>query len=162
MELQSKAQAAMEYLMTYGWAILVVMVVGIAMWQLGIFNMGGTSITATGFAKIKPQLAGTGLDHSGVFTAVFTNGLGTTLSMTTGAAIYLEGNPASVCANVEYTPRKNIQKGINFVLMASGGACPTGNPGEVYSLVVSMPYYVEVGGTVTKHTESGRIRGPFE
>ena len=46
----------MEYLMTYGWAILVVMIVGIVMWQLGIFNMGGTTLTSTGFAKIKPQL----------------------------------------------------------------------------------------------------------
>ena len=40
-----RGQGAMEYLMTYGWAILVVMIVGIVMWQLGIFNMGGTTVT---------------------------------------------------------------------------------------------------------------------
>ena len=34
----SKAQAAMEYLMTYGWGVLIVAVVLIALFQLGVFN----------------------------------------------------------------------------------------------------------------------------
>lgn len=33
-----KAQAAMEYLMTYGWAILVVIIVLAALWGMGIFT----------------------------------------------------------------------------------------------------------------------------
>ncbi len=34
----SKSQSAMEYLMTYGWAILIIAVVLIALFQLGVFN----------------------------------------------------------------------------------------------------------------------------
>jgi len=34
----SKAQSAMEYLMTYGWAILIIAVVLAALFQLGVFN----------------------------------------------------------------------------------------------------------------------------
>ncbi len=34
----SKNQSAMEYLMTYGWAILIIAVVLIALFQLGVFN----------------------------------------------------------------------------------------------------------------------------
>jgi len=34
----SKAQSAMEYLMTYGWAILIISVVLAALFQLGVFN----------------------------------------------------------------------------------------------------------------------------
>ncbi|MGC8567829.1 MAG: hypothetical protein ACP5LP_01095, partial [Candidatus Micrarchaeia archaeon] len=34
----SKAQSAMEYLMTYGWAILIIAVVLGALFQLGVFN----------------------------------------------------------------------------------------------------------------------------
>jgi hypothetical protein len=53
-----KAQGAMEYLMSYGWAILVIMVVGVAMWQLGMFNMGSSvAPTSTGFSVFKPLLA---------------------------------------------------------------------------------------------------------
>jgi len=79
--IKTKGQSAMEYLMTYGWAILVVMVVGIAMWQLGIFNMGSSATTMTGFPKLKPQLAGTGLTADGVFNGVFTNGIGTKIKI---------------------------------------------------------------------------------
>jgi hypothetical protein len=59
-----RGQGAMEYLMTYGWAILVVMVVGVAMWQLGIFNMGGGSApTAKGFSVMKPILTTCMIGH---------------------------------------------------------------------------------------------------
>jgi hypothetical protein len=47
----------MEYLMTYGWAILVVMIVGVAMWRMGIFSIGGSvAPTASGFSALKPLL----------------------------------------------------------------------------------------------------------
>ncbi|MDO8339671.1 MAG: hypothetical protein Q7T16_03365 [Candidatus Burarchaeum sp.] len=35
-----KGQAAMEYLMTYGWAILVIVIVLAALLYLGVFNIG--------------------------------------------------------------------------------------------------------------------------
>jgi len=31
-----KGQGAMEYLMTYGWAILIVLVAGVVLFQLGV------------------------------------------------------------------------------------------------------------------------------
>ena len=34
----SKSQSAMEYLMTYGWAILIIAIVMVAMFSLGVFN----------------------------------------------------------------------------------------------------------------------------
>jgi len=34
----AKAQSAMEYLMTYGWAILIISIVLAALFQLGVFN----------------------------------------------------------------------------------------------------------------------------
>ncbi|MEM0201836.1 MAG: hypothetical protein QXR73_01515, partial [Candidatus Micrarchaeaceae archaeon] len=33
-----KSQSAMEYLMTYGWAILIIAVVLAALFELGVFN----------------------------------------------------------------------------------------------------------------------------
>ena len=35
---QRKGQGAMEYLMTYGWALLVIVVVGAALFALGVLN----------------------------------------------------------------------------------------------------------------------------
>ncbi len=50
-----KSQAAVEYVMTYGWAILVILIVGVMMWQLGIFKIGGqTAPGSRGFSQIRP------------------------------------------------------------------------------------------------------------
>ena len=47
-----RGQGAMEYLMTYGWAILVVLIVGIVLWKTGLF---GTSATGqSGFNVLVP------------------------------------------------------------------------------------------------------------
>jgi len=66
MDSMKRGQGAMEYLMSYGWAIMIVMIVGIAMYRLDIFNMGdGMAPTAQGFSTLKPLLStcqmGTGL-----------------------------------------------------------------------------------------------------
>lgn len=48
-----KAQSAMEYLMTYGWAILIVIIVAAALYALGVFNPATfTGRTATGFTQL--------------------------------------------------------------------------------------------------------------
>jgi hypothetical protein len=38
--MRNKAQTAMEYLMTYGWAILIVIVVVAALFAMGVFKLG--------------------------------------------------------------------------------------------------------------------------
>ena len=156
----TKGQGAMEYLMTYGWAILVVMIVGIVMWQLGIFNMGGTTVTATGFAKIKPQLAGTGLTNTGNFIGVFTNGVGTRITLSAGN-VDITGDATCTAAADPLT----IPAGTNFRIESGAGACTVGTDvaaGEVYDITVSIPYTVVIGGVSTSHTETGTFRGPLE
>lgn len=39
-----KGQAAMEYLMTYGWAILIVIVVVAALYAMGVFRIGAPAV----------------------------------------------------------------------------------------------------------------------
>ncbi|MDE1851715.1 MAG: hypothetical protein KGH69_03450 [Candidatus Micrarchaeota archaeon] len=42
-----RLQSAMEYLMTYGWAILAIAIVMVSLYSLGIFNAGSLQPTAT-------------------------------------------------------------------------------------------------------------------
>jgi len=53
-----KAQSAMEYLMTYGWAILIIAIVLAALFSLGIFSSssftGTTCIATSGFICASP------------------------------------------------------------------------------------------------------------
>jgi hypothetical protein len=72
-----KAQAAMEYLMTYGWAILIVIIVAAALYALGVFNPATwTGTRTTGFPNIGVpqdwQYTGT----SGQLQVILRNGLG--------------------------------------------------------------------------------------
>jgi hypothetical protein len=61
----SRAQSAMEYLMTYGWAILIIAVVLAALFSLNVFNAGsslGTScIGQPGFACTTPIISSAGV-----------------------------------------------------------------------------------------------------
>jgi hypothetical protein len=58
-----KGQTAMEYLMTYGWAILIIMIVVVVLFYLGVFNLGSTISQCTfppGFTCVANKLqAGT-------------------------------------------------------------------------------------------------------
>ena len=44
---KSSGQSAMEYLMTYGWAILVVIAVVAALYGLGVFRIGSSGVTCS-------------------------------------------------------------------------------------------------------------------
>ena len=172
-----RGQGAMEYLMTYGWAILVVMIVGIVMWQLGIFNMGGTTVTATGFAKIKPQLAASGLAATGPFRGTFTNGVGTTIQLqtftVTGVDLTAAGCLHGVATadpitgdgldNADFgAAGGNIGAGDNFLVYIPGCYVGGGGAGDIYDINVEFEYDVTIGDATVRHTESGSFRGPLE
>ena len=51
-----KGQGAMEYLMTYGWALLVIVVVGAALFALGVLNPATyTKSQCAGFGVLQYQ-----------------------------------------------------------------------------------------------------------
>src|SRR5574340_634837 len=57
-----RLQSAMEYLMTYGWAILAIAIVMVSLYSLGIFNIGTLQPTATpGSCEVVRTVAQTAL-----------------------------------------------------------------------------------------------------
>jgi len=89
-----KAQSAMEYLMTYGWAILIIAVVLGALFSLGVFSgssiIGTSCIAGPGFYCQNPVLVG------GTLTFSF--------GQNTGATVY---NAIIWVANQSTTPYTN-------------------------------------------------------
>jgi hypothetical protein len=146
----------MEYLMTYGWAILVVMIVGIVMWQLGIFNMGGTAPTSSGFPKIKPQLTSCKMTTAGAFSCLFTNGAGTAITINGTTVAY----GSTVCTAT--APVQGDTVGLNDNFQVSANGCPTGVQGDQYSVEVSVWYTQSVAGTFVARNESGIVKGGYE
>lgn len=54
-----KGQGAMEYLMTYGWAILIVVIVGVALAALGVFNPVQVFNCDSSLSQLEPTDTGT-------------------------------------------------------------------------------------------------------
>lgn len=172
MELKNqKAQGAMEYLMTYSWAILVVMLVGISLWQLGVFDLGASrTSTFTGFATIRPHMGLSGMRSDGTLTIVFLNGGGGTINP---REVTIDREDGTSCSSGSETitiddeaidVAQSIPTGDNFVLRVTGlNAFCQGDVGDPFAVVVAMTYDVTIGSTqVDGKRTSGVIRATFE
>ena len=143
--------------MTYGWAILVVMAVGVAMWQLGIFNMGGiTSTTSSGFPRVKPLLPMISMNTSGFFYAYFVNGAGGPITINQPVDATMRGVPCTIEA-----PTDEITSAEQFML---NGTCSsvTGSRGDPYELEFTISYNLSHTMTVVTHRDKGKLLGPLE
>ena len=147
-----KGQGAMEYLMTYGWAILVVMIVGVVLWQLGIFGGGpGAVNTASGFGKIKP------MEPSIKYTATtlsfsLMNGVGQGVNGTTIT------NTGGDCGVATAAPGDMGAGAVEEITLT----CGTKTSGQSFSTTMTIVYGVTVAGSDITHTETGTIRGVAE
>ena len=82
-----KAQTALEYLMTYGWAILIIIIVGAALYALGVFSPGTfTGKRSTGFSAF--QMTDFKVDTEPELTVVVGNRLGKTITLNSIIATY--------------------------------------------------------------------------
>ncbi|MGC9190792.1 MAG: hypothetical protein ACP5FR_02670 [Candidatus Micrarchaeia archaeon] len=83
-----KAQSAMEYLMTYGWAILIIAIVLAALFSLGVFSSssftGTVCVASSGFLCSNPIL------HDGTFSATIGQATGTSWTATTLCFVLVE------------------------------------------------------------------------
>ncbi len=140
-----KGQGAMEYLMTYGWAILVVLIVGIVLWKTGLF---GTSATgANGFNALTPDqwkiTAGNNASE-----IIFHNVAGRTLKVNS-INVTEEGYPT---ATAVFTPSSGvIGTGGTLTANYTTHAC-TSSTGST-KLSVAIDY---TAGGIT-HTNTGTI-----
>jgi len=156
-----KGQGAMEYLMTYGWAILVVMIVGVVLWQLGIFGGGpGAVNTATGFSKIKPMEPSIRYTSSGLdFTIV--NGAGTTIEFLNISASDVNG----ACGTTNLRVIPSLRAGETHTvtnLTQAAYQCTVLTSGAAFSVDITFTYNQTVGGIGVSHSESGILKGAVE
>jgi len=144
-----KAQSAMEYLMTYGWAILIVIIVAAALYALGVFNPATfTGRTATGFQTIGAPIDWD-LDSSGQLTLVLANNkMATTLNIHSINAS--TGNYQGT--NITEISLAPGASGYQVIVPISGY---TPAQGSTYSVKVTITY--DTGGL--NHTDTGTLTG---
>ena len=142
--MNNRGQGAMEYLMTYGWAILVVIIVGIVLWQSGVFGTGSGGVS--GFDKVRIE------DYS--------------WSVANGWSVSLENAAGQTMKNVNITYAGD--------LTAVGTGNENWAPGKEYSNTTATVCATEGAGyaidmtisynseAAIAHTETGTIRGTCE
>ncbi len=149
MSLNHKSQSALEYMMTYGWAILVIVIVAAVLYSLGIFSPSSSlSTTITGFSNL------------GTVNAVCLGGTSFTISMgdSTGYPINVtEINLTSSSGKTTYSPNILIQpNSIQTVTVPSSSLCTSGARYSV-SAVIS---YLEPGQIFPgPYTSTGTVAG---
>jgi hypothetical protein len=163
-----RGQGAMEYLMTYGWAILVVMIIGVALWKMGVFGHTGQTITrCNDFDLIKcfdPSVQYfTG--SFGVLNATFMNGLNTKIEIwnvqASGDCDFTTANPDTSLIGGEPSPGNVVHVSAGETISFS---CPSANvvdkvEAEPFLVIVTINFEEIVGTVKLNKTETGRLKG---
>ncbi|MBI5176538.1 hypothetical protein HY995_00455 [Candidatus Micrarchaeota archaeon] len=157
-----RGQSALEYLVTYGWAILAIVIIGAVLWYFGIFNpqtfVG--SKRCVGFASFTCQ--DFQVSSAGQLSIVFNNRVGGRVtgvgmyngSVRTGLGSWYACNPASVDANGNTTCTiSGFMNGANVA--------PPYLPGNVYDPVTVALNYSDPRSGIS-HNDAGTIQGKFE
>lgn len=144
-----KGQSSLEYLMTYGWALLVIVIAGAALYSLGVLNPSSyVRQTCTGFSYLAYQ--DSRLTTAGAFTLHAINGpmdvTVTAISVNNISLSSLSGSPSLSPSN-----------GAAVILSGSGG--PTGTTDDSYSYSVVITYNVTNG--ISGNKDSATCTGKF-
>lgn len=155
-----KGQTAIEYLMTYGWAILIILIVAGVLAYYGIFAPSGfLGPTARGFGQVQ-VLNPWSLTTGGTITLNLENRVGGTITIT-DIEVTLEsggsgnGHAAPSCTGCP--DGTDLVSGGKAVFTANIDGLTTGNKGDSYTATVTITYTYE-GGTFTS---TGTISGTY-
>ena len=150
-----KGQGALEYMQTYGWSILVVMVIGIVLWQLGVFGQHGTVNAATGFAKIR--VLEPGIKYS---SGTETDALTFHIVNTESSYIKFLGSTSNGdCANISISGT-GLDAGKTATVTCTD--CENLTAGESFEVLVTITYRTKIGRIAINHTDSGTVQGIVE
>jgi hypothetical protein len=146
-----KAQSAMEYLMTYGWAILIVIIVAAALFALGVFNPATyTQSTATGFTGFQIPSGGWQFTSGGVLTLQLKNMAGANINITSIQATYAGTVGTNATASNAIGPGSAYTE-----IVTVAGVTPA--TGSSYSVDVVVSYTNLDTGLA--FTSSGKVTG---
>ena len=86
-----RSQSALEYMMTYGWAILIIVIVAVILYSMGIFNPSSSvTTTSSGFSPF--TISSTICNPAGLYVAIIGGGLPDTATSATISKIYVTSN----------------------------------------------------------------------
>jgi hypothetical protein len=148
-----KGQTAIEYLMTYGWAILIILIVAGVLAYYGIFAPSGfLGPTARGFGQLQVLNPWSLSAATGILTLNVENRVGGTINITT-LNMTLDGNPYTSSVS----PQVQITSGENKIVPGTFSIPPLHNKGDSYTATITI--YYNYSGQIFSST--GTISGTY-
>ena len=145
----AKSQSALEYLMTYGWAILIIVIVAGVLYSLGIFNPSSSaSTTITGFSGLGSVRAI--CQNSNGLVILLGNNLGKTIEILQANAT-TGGKTIKVNFSVTIPPDQSTS-------LFFQGVCPS-SQGNRYSASLSIMYSEPGSVFPGPYISSGTVSG---
>jgi hypothetical protein len=149
-------QAAMEYLMTYGWAILIALAVGVVLWQMGIFNTQAATPGKSGFSDI------TVLDwkasSGGSVDLLLSNNAETRQNLNTVESKLIAGGASGSTCSASFGGEEVLPGATKSVTLSGCGI--TEAVGEYYKLEITIDY--QNPSSSISHSSVGEVWGPIE
>ena len=150
-----KGQGAFEYMVSYGWAILIVIVLGILLFSLGVLNPTQTP-AATGFVVLRP------LSWSFTGGSYSTSNVSIAMASVGGTNVILWINATELAESGTYLNNMSMKRGdsdtcywdvINAVNDSSGNAIPVVNG----SVAIPVGTVITISGNISG-TNCGGLR----
>jgi hypothetical protein len=153
-----KAQSALEYMMTYGWAILIIVIVAVILYSMGIFNPS-SSITATSSGFSPFAVSSVVCNAAGLRIAIIAGGLPDSATSAEITGIYFSSNTGTTAVSsklYKITP-VNLASGHSTTIIVPTIACTSS--GTSFSLSTKLQYsYSTPAGNVNANA-TGTIAG---
>ena len=155
-----KGQTAIEYLMTYGWAILIILIVAGVLAYYGIFAPSGfLGPTARGFGQVQVLNPWSVVGTTGSISLNVENRVGGTINVT-AINVTLAGD--NNVYQYVLTGGKTITSGTKSVLTSGAPATPSWDsknkdPSSAYTATITI--YYDYGGS--QFSSTGTISGTY-
>jgi len=148
MKSNKKGQSAMEYLMTYGWAILIVIIAGGVIWYYASGATTSAAAVKTGFANVDMDSPWS-LNSAGTLSVKTINKVGKDITID---AVFIDGIsktivPSSITVSAGETS--------GWVDVTTGSS---GTSGSQYKINVAIQYYLGTDNT-RKFNSTGTVGG---
>jgi hypothetical protein len=152
-----RGQGALEFLMTYGWALLVILVAMIVLWQWGLFNLGERVEPGSfGFWGLTVQQGNEfKLDKDGYLSISLLNTVGANVTLLHyNATIDTASDNCGACTPIV------IEPGASRVITLQHDSWRSGS-GKRFDSYVTL-IYTDVRTGDNRYQSSGRIWGSVE
>ena len=154
-----RSQSALEYMMTYGWAILIIVIVAVILYSMGIFNPSSSvTFTSSGFSPF--TVSSSLCNNLGYKIAVLAGPIPNNANSLTISKVYLTSATGANSTTASYTLKNpvTLKSGQSATILIPNVACNAANVHYSISANIQYSYTASTLGLQTVNT-TGTVAG---